>query len=156
MKKRTLPGKILATVGTGLLLLGLAACEKSATGPATPGSSCSFPCTGDWRFESFESHDGGPRSLPRLGVTPPSLPDGIVDVVYETQTLTATGGDRRYWWSVVSGTLPTGLSLGKDDGTITGTPREVGTWISSVEVRADGFEPGRRVVVITVHAPPSP
>ena len=154
MKRRALLRKIVTTTSTGLLLLGLAACENSATGPATPGSSCSFPCTGDWRFESFESHDDGPRPLPKLGVRVQSPPDGVVNVVYDPHTLTAQGGDGSYTWSLVSGSLPTGLSLSRD-GVLTGTPTEAGTWIFAVRVGADGWQPGRGTVVITVDVPPS-
>ena len=54
-----------------------------------------------------------------------TLQDGNVGVGYST-TLTATGGTKPYTWSV-TGTLPAGLVLDKNTGTITGTPTASGT-----------------------------
>lgn len=53
-------------------------------------------------------------------ITTESLPDGEVGTVY-SQTLTATG-DPTITWNVTSGTLPAGLTLGTNTGTISGTP----------------------------------
>jgi hypothetical protein len=85
-----------------------------------------------------------------------SPPDGVVNVVYDSHTLTAQGGDGTYTWSLVStsvncsgtgitrrcSSLPAGLSLSRD-GVITGTPTEAGTWIFGVEVSASGWQSGR-------------
>ena len=56
-----------------------------------------------------------------LTITTVSLPDGIATVPY-SKTLTATGGQMPYVWSVQSGRLPTGLTLDSSTGTISGTP----------------------------------
>jgi hypothetical protein len=56
-----------------------------------------------------------------LGITTTSLPNGQAGVAYST-TLTASGGTTPYAWSLVSGTLPAGLSLNASSGAITGTP----------------------------------
>ncbi|GAG47916.1 unnamed protein product, partial [marine sediment metagenome] len=45
-----------------------------------------------------------------LAVTTASLPSGVAGTAY-SETLTATGGDGSYTWSVTIGSLPTGLSL---------------------------------------------
>ena len=60
------------------------------------------------------------------------LPQGTQNLAYST-TLTATGGTAPYTWSLVSGTLPAGLSL-DPSGLISGTPTTVGT--SSFTVQA--------------------
>lgn len=60
------------------------------------------------------------------------LPTGTVGSSY-SQTLSATGGTPPYSWSLVGGSLPSGLSLGSS-GMISGTPSVVGT--SSFTVRA--------------------
>jgi hypothetical protein len=61
--------------------------------------------------------DGVP---PLAVVAPGQLASGIVNTAYST-TLLADGGLEPYTWSLVSGTLPPGLTLNAD-GTITGTP----------------------------------
>ncbi len=50
-----------------------------------------------------------------------SLPAATVGVAY-SQSLTATGGTPPYMWSISSGSLPSGLSLGASTGVISGTP----------------------------------
>jgi hypothetical protein len=63
-----------------------------------------------------------------LFVTSPSLPSGRVGHAYDT-ALTASGGNPPYTWSVAKGfgTLPSGLTLSKTTGTISGTPLAAGT-----------------------------
>lgn len=56
-------------------------------------------------------------------ITTASLPGGTVGTVY-SQALTATGNEP-ITWTVESGSLPTGLTLG--GSTISGTPTQVGT-----------------------------
>jgi len=57
-----------------------------------------------------------------LNITTTSLPDAPRNQSY-SQTLQATGGITPYSWSVVSGSLPSGLSLDSSTGVISGTPR---------------------------------
>jgi hypothetical protein len=56
-----------------------------------------------------------------LAITTTSLPNGQVGSAYST-TLTATGGTAPYTWSLISGTLPDGVSLNAPTGAIAGTP----------------------------------
>jgi hypothetical protein len=58
-------------------------------------------------------------------VTPSTLPSGAVGNAY-SQALSARGGTAPYSWSLVSGTLPSGLSL-SSSGAIMGTPTAAGT-----------------------------
>ena len=53
-----------------------------------------------------------------------SLPNGKKNTAY-SQTVLATGGTLPYTWSIVSGALPTGLSLNPSTGVISGTPTKV-------------------------------
>jgi hypothetical protein len=57
---------------------------------------------------------------PSITTTSP-LPTGAVGAAYTTVTLDATGGAPPYTWSVVSGSVPAGLSMSAA-GVITGTP----------------------------------
>lgn len=54
-----------------------------------------------------------------LNITTTSLPDGVLDSAYSEQ-LAATGGDTPITWTLVSGTLPPGLSI-SSSGLISGT-----------------------------------
>ncbi|MGB1223914.1 MAG: putative Ig domain-containing protein [Mycobacterium sp.] len=60
-----------------------------------------------------------------------SLPDGIEGAAY-SQQLTALGGDGTYVWSLVGGTLPSGLSLSAG-GLLSGTPDTVETANFTIE-----------------------
>ncbi len=57
----------------------------------------------------------------QLTITTSSLPAGQIGIAYSA-TLTATGGNTPYTWSLTGGTLPAGLTLNTSTGAITGTP----------------------------------
>ncbi len=86
-----------------------------------------------------------------------ALPIGFVGLRYSA-TLTASGGVVPYSWSVVSGSLPPGLSL-SPAGTISGTPATLGTYSLTLGV-ADSTTPPltvQQVLTITVsNYAPSP
>jgi hypothetical protein len=59
---------------------------------------------------------------PVINITPAALVNGTVGVAYN-QTLAASGGTAPYSaWTVITGTLPAGLTLNSSTGAITGTP----------------------------------
>jgi hypothetical protein len=68
-----------------------------------------------------------------LSITTTSLTSGTVGVSYATN-LSATGGKTPYTWSIISGSLPSGLSL-STGGLISGTPTTAGTYSFTVQVR---------------------
>jgi hypothetical protein len=68
-----------------------------------------------------------------LTVTTTSLPDGTQNVSYSA-TLAAGGGTAPYTWSIISGTLPAGLTLTPNTGVISGTPTVSGTSNFTVQV----------------------
>ena len=70
---------------------------------------------------------GGSPTPP--SITTPSLPGGVINVPY-TQPLLATG-TAPITWSIVSGSLPPGLS--HSGGTISGTPSATGTFTFTVK-----------------------
>ena len=57
-----------------------------------------------------------------------------------SQTLSATGGQPPYSWSVVAGSLPAGLALAPSTGVLSGTPSATGTVNFTVQV-SDGAQP---------------
>jgi uncharacterized protein (TIGR03437 family) len=67
-----------------------------------------------------------------LTLSAPSLADGTVKVPYSA-TLSASGGNPPYTWSIQSGSLPPGISL-SSTGVLSGTPTGFGT--SSFTVQA--------------------
>ena len=70
-----------------------------------------------------------------LAITTTSLPAATRNTAY-SQKLAATGGTTPYTWSVSSGSLPRGLSLGSSTGVISGTPTRTGTSTFTIRVRA--------------------
>lgn len=74
-----------------------------------------------------------PASPPgsQLQITTSSLSSGTVGTTYSVQ-LQSTGGTGTKSWSIVSGTLPNGISLNGSDGTLSGTP----TAAASVQITA--------------------
>jgi hypothetical protein len=90
-----------------------------------------------------------------LSITTTSLPSGTVGNAY-TESLSATGGKKPYSWSIVSGSLPSGLSL-DTGGIISGTPTKAGTYNFTIKV-ADSSSPQQtatKVLSIVINSPPS-
>lgn len=67
------------------------------------------------------------NSLPALNITTTTLPNARRNRSY-SQTLQATGGLTPYTWSVVSGSLPGGISLNASTGVISGKATTTGTY----------------------------
>jgi hypothetical protein len=74
-----------------------------------------------------------------LAITTTQLPSGTVQVPYSA-TLGASGGTPPYAWSLISGTLPIGLSL-SSDGVISGTPTVAGASNFTVQVQDSSLPP---------------
>jgi hypothetical protein len=68
-----------------------------------------------------------------LAITSTTLPPGSVNVRY-SDTLTASGGNPPYRWTIVSGSLPPGIRL-SEAGSLLGKPTAPGTFPFTVEVR---------------------
>jgi len=84
------------------------------------------------KYQQIES-----EAAMQLSVTTTSLSGGVLNIPYSA-TLTAAGGTTPYTWTIVSGTLPTGLSLNSTTGVISGTPLVVGTFGLAVQVADSG------------------
>jgi hypothetical protein len=97
--------------------------------------------TATWAADSVNVVDN-------LVITTTSLSDGVVGTAYSA-TLTATGGNGTYTWSLASGSLPAGLSL-SSTGTISGTPTTAGS--SSFTVRVtDGVLSVTQALTININ-----
>jgi hypothetical protein len=71
-----------------------------------------------------------------VATTSGSLPQGVLNTIYPSTQLNATGGFSPYTWSQVlpgAGPLPPGMGL-SSNGNITGTPTSTGTYPFTVQV----------------------
>jgi hypothetical protein len=78
-----------------------------------------------------------------LAIGTTTLPGAVLNAFYTT-TLAAAGGAPPYYWTLVDGSLPSGLSLDGTTGTLSGTPAAAGTFNFSVQV-ADSGDPQQTV-----------
>ena len=83
------------------------------------------------------NNDGQTQALALSG----SLPGGAVQQSYNA-VLTVSGGAPPYQFSIVSGTLPPGISLNPSTGSFTGQPTQAGSYTFTVRV-TDSPGPGQ-------------
>ena len=96
------------------------------------------------------------RCVPTLPliITTTSLPNGVSNTVY-TAMLAADGGTTPYTWSMISGTLPAGLTLNSGSGVIGGTSTISGTFRFTVQVSDAGNRIASKVLSITIMSMPT-
>ena len=80
----------------------------------------------------------GPIFIPKDIQITPTLPNARAGTSYD-ETLSAAGGPA-YYWSILSGALPPGLTLDPKTGTISGSPTAAGQWTFTVETES-GINP---------------
>ncbi len=85
-----------------------------------------------------------------IAVNPSSLPSGIVGLAY-AQSVTATGGNGSYTFTVSSGALPPGLSLNSSTGAITGTPSSVASYNFTITATDGNGATGSRAYSLVVN-----
>lgn len=94
----------------------------------------------------------GPAQAP-LSIATEALPDAGLHVPYEA-VLSATGGsEANYVWSIVRGSLPSGLRIapvGTPDTELSGTASEIGNYGVTIEVRDDAGNTARRAFELRV------
>ncbi len=78
-----------------------------------------------------------------LSITTSSLPGATANSAYSAN-LAGSGGVLPYTWSIITGSLPAGLSLDAQTGAITGTPTGTGTFNFTVNL-ADSNNPVQNV-----------
>ena len=94
---------------------------------------------------------------PALELTTHTLPNGVVGQAYSASLASTGGSPGGRTWSVESGSLPPGLSLGSSAGesvTVAGTPTEVGSFTVTIAVRDDDGGRAEREYAIEVTARP--
>ncbi|MGA9353895.1 MAG: Ig domain-containing protein [Terriglobales bacterium] len=84
-----------------------------------------------------------------LQINTNSLPEGSEATQYFA-TLSATGGQQPYTWSVSTGNLPSGLTLNASTGAVTGKPTVLGTANFTLKVTDSGSQTATQAVSILV------
>ena len=74
-----------------------------------------------------------PSSGAGISISTSSMPAATVGTSY-SKALSANGGTSPYTWGIVSGALPSGISLNSSTGTVSGTPTQQGTSNFTVKV----------------------
>jgi hypothetical protein len=122
------------SVAGGTLPVGLSLAPSGVISgiPTTAGtSSLTFQLT-DSKGSSV-SEDISITIDATLSFLTTSLPDGAVNDAY-SQEMDVYGGNSINTWSIISGALPAGLSLGSSTGIISGTPTATGSSSFTVQV----------------------
>ncbi len=88
-----------------------------------------------------------------LEVTTTGLPNGTNNAAY-SQQLSAAYGQPPYSWSLIDGSLPSGLTL-TTNGLISGTPTTNGTYNLTVQVTDATNNTATQMLALTVFGPPS-
>lgn len=86
-------------------------------------------------------------------VSTASVPDGVAGQPYES-ALAATGGRAPYGWSVVSGSLPPGLILDTESGSISGVPVQAGAFAFTIMVTDAASGVHQRALALNILPPP--
>ena len=92
---------------------------------------------------------------PLLSIVTTSFANGTLQVTYSA-TLQASGGTSPYTWSVLSGQLPTGLSLSPSSGTISGTPTAAGSFSFTIQAKDSTGATTSAGFSINIATPPPP
>jgi hypothetical protein len=82
-------------------------------------------------------------------VTPATLASGTVSLPYPAVVLAASGGLSPYTFAVTAGALPPGMTLAPD-GTLSGTPSQVGAFAFTVTATDLNDFTGTRNYVLTI------
>jgi hypothetical protein len=95
---------------------------------------------GPGRWKSPQVHKIKSRQVKLTGAAHPILmrpvisPTGLIGQLYGPSVIVTQGGRPPYTFSILSGSLPPGLSISTTSGTITGTPTTVGTYTFVIRV----------------------
>ena len=118
----------------------------------TPTTAGQFPLTIKVRdANNFEASQNYTLTILPVApaITTTSLPDAVWGVSY-SQSIAATGTSLT--WSVVSGSLPAGLSLNSSTGLLSGTPTAVGKSTFTIQVEDSYNQIATQQLTLTVDA----
>ena len=141
------------SVTSGSLPAGLAL--NASTGaiggtPTATGSSTftvqAVDSSANTGSRSYTINIGGAAALT---LNPSALPNGMQGVAY-SQTVTASGGNGAYTYTISSGALPAGLTLNAGTGVISGTPTGSGTSTFTVHALDSDGNAGARSYTVNI------
>lgn len=105
----------------GVILTAAYHTVNIAQNNSTSTFNCNVTTNNSPAFNAKVAYSNVVITNPLIALWPDPLPNGTVNTTY-SYTLTATGGQPPYTFSITSGTLPNGLSLNATTGIISGTP----------------------------------
>jgi hypothetical protein len=124
---------------TGSLPTGLTLDASTGIASGTPTAVGTFPFTVQVT-DAASMTNSVPCSIAiisTLAIMCGSPPSGVVGVAY-SHTFPAAGGTPAYTFAIISGSLPTGVTLNTSTGTAAGTPTIAGTYPFTIQV-TDSF-----------------
>jgi Leucine-rich repeat (LRR) protein len=143
-------GSISWSVSGGALPSGLTLSGAGVlSGTPTAAGTSDFTIQAQSGDGQTASADFSVKILGVLAVTTTSLPNGIEGTAY-SEALAATGGEGTYTWSLLDGSLPSGLSL-SEGGTISGTPTAGGTSEFTVQVQSEDGQTASAALSLTIN-----
>ncbi|MFZ9018141.1 MAG: putative Ig domain-containing protein, partial [Ilumatobacteraceae bacterium] len=119
------------SIVTGSLPAGLTLSGDTISGTPTTAGTSTFTVVVTDSLETTATRSLSITIGTPVAVTTSSLDDGTTSAAYSA-SLAASGGSTPYTWSIVTGSLPAGLTLSGD--TISGTPTTAGTSTFTVQV----------------------
>ena len=135
------------TLNSGGTLYG----TPTNAGPYAFTVQASDSSTGVGPFNGTRPYSGTVQpGIPVLN--PATLPNGAIGAAYTAALSVTQGAGAPYSFTVVSGALPTGLTL-SSGGVISGTPNTAGSFTAVVQVTDAAAQNGQRSYTITIGAP---
>jgi len=118
-------GGVKWTVSGGGTLSNTTATAATYTAPASPASALTVTVTATSVADTTKTASITLTVAPAPAISTSALSGGSVGTSFSV-TLSVSGGVAPYTWSLISGTLPAGLTLNPSTGAITGTPTAAG------------------------------
>ncbi|HUZ87811.1 MAG TPA: putative Ig domain-containing protein [Candidatus Baltobacterales bacterium] len=116
--------------------------------------NCSPKTTGSNSAATTPIPSPSPTLTSQLQASTPPFHAGEVGVAYTPVTLAATGGVQPYTWTITTGALPDGLTLGSD-GSVSGTPTRAGGFSFTIQLADSGGSANALPGTIAIAAAPA-
>ena len=142
------------SITNGSLPPGLSLNQNTGAIAGTPTMEGTFPFTvqaADSQNNTASAQLSITIGSGTLVITTTQLPAATQTVPYQA-VLGAAGGMPPYTWSIISGSLPTGLTLNSNTGVISGTPTARGPSNFTAQVTDSSLQTAMAPLQITVHA----